>query len=67
MTPQMNSSFDMKFVIAIAATTMVAVTSSVGAGKGRHSAMDGARIDPSAMLTSAEIVTLPDLTVEQPF
>jgi hypothetical protein len=61
MTTQMNSPFASKFVLAIALVGMIVVAGSVGAGNGEH------RIDPSTLLTSAQIADLPVLTVEQPF
>jgi hypothetical protein len=62
MTTQMNSPFASKFVFAIAVAGMIAVAGSVGAGNTEHH-----RIDPSTLLTSAQIADLPVLTVEQPF
>jgi hypothetical protein len=60
MTTQMNSPFASKFVFAIALAGLIAVAGSVGAG-------NSDRIDPSTLLTSAQIADLPVLAVAQPF
>jgi hypothetical protein len=61
MNTQMQSPFATKFMFAIALGAMIAVAGSVGAGKSEQG------IDPSTLLTSAQIADLPVLTVAQPF
>jgi hypothetical protein len=61
MTTQMNSPYAYKVVFTIAVTAIIAVAGSVGAGNGEH------KMDPSTLLTSAQIADLPVLTVQDPF
>jgi hypothetical protein len=68
MTSQTNSRYGLMFALAVA-TAAIAVGGTVWAmGPGQQGAMmEGARIDVSALMTSADIANLPDLTVDQPF
>ena len=63
MTTQTTSRYGFKFVVAVAMVAALAVAGSVGAGGRQPGA---AKIDPSALLTSAEIATLPVLHVKDP-
>jgi hypothetical protein len=63
MTTQTTSRYGFKFVVAVAMVAALAVAGSIGAGGQQQGA---AKIDPSALLTSAEIATLPVLHVEDP-
>jgi hypothetical protein len=63
MTTQTTSRFAFNFVVAIAMVAALTVAGSVGAGNGQQGAP---KIDPSTLLTSAEIATLPVLHVEDP-
>lgn len=70
MTSQMNSRYAYTFAFAIALMAMVAVAGSVGAGNGQQRAtvMEGAAaMDVSAVMTSVEIASLPNLTINEPF
>lgn len=70
MTSHTNLRHGMTYVIAIAVTVAIAVAGSVWAkGHGQQSAIavDGPRIDVSALLTSAQIANLPVLYIEEQF
>lgn len=70
MTSHTSSRYGLTYALAIAVTVAIAVVGSVWAmGNGRQAttALEGARIDVSALLTSAEIAKLPVLHIEEPF
>ena len=67
MTSQLNSRYAFKVIFAIALIGMVSVAGLVGRGNSQTGITQAAGIDVSALHASADITTLPDLSVAEPF